>query len=128
MIGDGPSFSGAKTRAFTGPATVSRVLSSTLATSTTAPVMVGVHKARNEVRTSSIGNSHCGARACASLALISFSSAGCSGILERSSHADTFTVKAESGSATRPRAGRRHGARCEQTPREKLMALVIYKL
>src|SRR5918998_2059347 len=95
MMGDGPSFSGGKTRAFTGPATVSRVLSSTPATSTTAPVMVGVHRARNEVRTSSIGNSHCGARAFASLASISFSSAGCSGILGQYSHADTFTATAE---------------------------------
>src|SRR5918998_848263 len=99
MIGNGPSLSGVKTRTFKGPATVSRVLSSTAATSTTAPVIVGVHRARNEVRTSSMGNSHCGARAFASLASISFSSAGCSGILGQSSHADTLTVKAESGSA-----------------------------
>src|SRR5918998_1117051 len=127
MIGDGPSFSGVKTRACTGPAAVSRILSSTPATSTTAPVMVGVHRARNEVRTSSMGNSHCGARAFASLASMSFSSAECSGILKQCSHADTLTVKAESGSATRPRAGRWHGARREHTPRAKRMALGIYK-
>src|SRR5918997_4598789 len=127
MMGDGPSFSGVKTRAFTGPAAVSRVLSSTPATSTTGPVMVGVHRVRNEVRTSSMGNSHCGARAFASLASMSFSSAGCSGILGQSSHADTLTVKVGSESATRPRAGRWHGARWEHTPRAKRMALGIYK-
>src|SRR5918998_5762871 len=95
MIDDGPSFSGVKTRAFMEPATVSRVLSSTPAISTMGPVMVGVHRARNEARTSSMGNSHCGARAFASLASISFWSAGCSGILGQYSHADTLTAKAE---------------------------------
>jgi hypothetical protein len=44
-----------------------------------------------------MGNSHCGAQAFASLASINFSSAGCSGILEQSSHADILTAKAESG-------------------------------
>src|SRR5215204_1048248 len=85
MIGLGSSAFGANTRVQTAPASVSRVLSSTFATSTGAPVIDGDHRARNEALTSSIGNRHCGATVLANLSSISSLSAGCRVILYESS-------------------------------------------
>ncbi len=45
--------------------------SSTRGIETGSPVMAGVQRLRNASRTSAIGNSHCGARACASLVSMS---------------------------------------------------------
>src|SRR5215203_476503 len=85
MIGLGPSAFGANTRVLTAPVSVSRVLSSTLATSTGAPVMDGDHRVRNEALISSIGKRHCGATVLANLSSISSLRAGCRVILYESS-------------------------------------------